>query len=498
MFENILTIRELLLICSEHYGERPVFSWLEDGKMQSVSYADFARQVNAAAKSLIERGITNRPISIVSENSYKALIWAYAVPLSGNVLVILDNLTTIQDKAHLVEHSDTSCLIYSAANQPFCDYLAKNNQHIVDTICIEVDTEDCLCVELETPLPNTDGREMSYIFYSSGTTSRPKGIMQSQINLLRSALYFSYSVQVQDTVYLMLPLNHIFPFVNVVLASLYAGANIFISSGLKHIWTDMREANPYCIFAVPAVLSFFNKTIHATAQEIMITDHVIDSLSARKIAVSRLFGEYLRLLLTGGAPINMEDASRLQELGILVLNGYGLTETCGSITANPNDDNRLGSVGRANFGSEVKVMEGELALKSPYLFLGYYKDAEASRQAFKGEWFLSGDLGHVQDNYVYITGRKKNLIVLPNGKKICPEEIEAELLKIEEIKEVVVCEQNGRLTAKIYSEHDEGTIRKKINEINKHLSSYKQIEHVVFYAEEFPKTSSKKIRRGEI
>lgn len=498
MFENISTIRELLSITSEHYGEKTAFSYLKDGKTRAVSYADFARQVNAAAKSLIHRGIANRTISIVSENSYDAMMWAYAVPLSGNVLVMLDNLTTIQDKAYLVAHSDTSCLIYSAANQPFRDYLAQNNQHVTDAICIETDTEDCIHTESNASLPDMDGREMSYIFYSSGTTSRPKGIMQSQINLLRSALYFSYSLIVENTVYLMLPLSHILPFVNVVLGSLYSGANVFISAGLRHVLMEMREAKPHCIYAVPAVLSFFDKTISAAAQEIMKKNDSLDHLSARKMAAGELFGGNLSIIPTGGAPINVDVAKRMQELGILVLNGYGLTETCGSITVNPNNGNRLGSVGRVNFNAEMKVVEGELAFKSPYLFMGYYKDPEGTRQVFEGEWFLSGDLGYIEDDYVYITGRKKNVIVLPNGKNISPEEIEEEMLAIEEIKEVVICEQNGKLTAKVYTEHDEETVRKKIYEINKRLSSYKQIEHVVFYAEEFPKTSSKKIKRGEI
>ena len=498
MFDNISTVRELLLITSEQYGERPVFSWLKDGETRSVSYARFAGQVNAAAKSLIRRGITGRHVSIASENSYEAILWAYAVPLSGNVMIMLDNMTTLQEKAHLAAHSDTTCLIYSKSNHPLCDHLTASGHGVFHTICIETDTEEYLNTLSDAELPDTDGRELAYIFYSSGTTSRPKGIMQSQINMLRSALYLSYSLKVKDTIYLMLPLSHILPFANVVLASLYAGANIFISAGLKHIWTDMREAKPYGIFAVPAVLAFFDKTIHAAAQDIRRADPAIDSLAARKIAVSRLLGENLRLLPTGGAPMNQDVANRLQELGLLVLNGYGLTETCGSITVNPNDANRPESVGRVNFGSEVKVMDGELAFKSPYLFLGYYKDPEASGQAFEGEWFLSGDLGYVEDGYVYVTGRKKNLIVLPNGKKICPEELEQEVLGIEQIKEAVICEQDGRLTAKIYAEDDQEVIRKKINELNKRLSSYKQIENIVFYAEEFPKTSSKKIKRGEI
>lgn len=119
MFESVSTISELLSLTTEYYGEKTAFSYLKDGKMCSVSYSDFSKQVISAAKSLILKGITNSKISIVSENSYYCLMWAYAVPLSGNVLVMLDNLATIQEKAYIVGHSDTSCLIYSSFNKPF-------------------------------------------------------------------------------------------------------------------------------------------------------------------------------------------------------------------------------------------------------------------------------------------------------------------------------------------------------------------------------------------
>lgn len=499
MFENASSIREFLSLASEHYGVRPAFSYLKNGETYSVSYSDFAKQVTAAAKTLISKGIKNQKISVASENSYFCILWAYAIPVSGNVLVMLDNLTNIQEKAYIIEHSEASCLIYSSMNQPLADYLKENNKNVTNMICMETDTEGCIGSESEEiALPETDGTEVSYIFYTSGTTGRPKGVMHSQINLLRNELYFSNSLNVKDTVYLMLPVSHILTFANVVLTSMYMGTNVFISAGIRYLWTEMEAAKPYFIFSVPAILAHFDKSIQATAQEIMKTEAVTDFAMAREMANNRLFGGNLRQIIIGGAPLNLEIAKRMQELNILVLNGYGLTETCGSITVNPHDDNRMESVGRINFNSEGKVIDGELAFRNPYIFKGYYKDPEATKQAFDGEWFLTGDIGYIEDNYVYITGRKKNVIILPNGKNISPEELEAELLKIEEIKEVVVCEQDGKLTAKVYSDQEDAVVRQKINEANKNLSSYKQIENIIFYTEEFPKTSSKKIKRGEI
>lgn len=497
MFENISTIRELLSLTTECYGEKPAFSYMKDEKINSITYSKFSKEVTAVAKSLVLKGITNSKVSFVSENSYNCLVWSYAIPLSGNVLVMLDNLATTQEKSYIVEHSDTACLVYSAFNQSFCDDITEHNKRVIHTICIETDTEAYQSCEAEVALPDTDGTELSYLFYTSGTTGKPKGVMQSQMNLLRTSLYLSYSLKVKDTIFLMLPIHHILPFANVVLLSMYSGGNLFISAGLKHLLMEMQQARPYCVFLVPAVLAYFDKLIEAEANKQMAINH-IDYLMSRKQAFNQLFGENLRLMPTGGAPLNNDIAKRMQELGVLVINGYGLTETAGSITVNPNDDIRLGSIGRTNVNSEAKVKDGELLFKSSYLFMGYYKDPEATAQAFDGEWFLTGDLGYMEDNYVYLSGRKKNLIILPNGKNISPEELEFEFMKIEEIKEIVICEQNGKLTAKIYSDSDKGIIRKKVNELNKKLASYKQIERVVFYDNEFPKTASKKIRRGEI
>ncbi len=497
MFENISTIKELLSLTTECYGEKPAFSYRKDGKVISITYSEFSKQVTAVAKSLILKGITDKKVAVVSENSFYCLIWCYAIPLSGNVLVMLDNMATIQEKAYMVEHSDTACLVYSTFNQPFGDYVTENNKSVNHMICIEADTEAYINSEAEVVLPNTDGKELSYLFYTSGTTGKPKGVMQSQINLLRTSLYFSYSLKVKDTIFLILPIHHILPFANLVLSSMYSGGNVFISAGLKHLLPEMQEVRPHSVFFVPAILTYMDKLIESTAQELMKLESA-DHLMARKQAFNQLFGGNLKMIPIGGAPLNLDLAKRMHELDVLVLNGYGLTETGGSITVNPNEDNRLGSLGRINMYSEAKVKDGELLFKSAFLFMGYYKDPEATAQAFDGEWFLTGDLGYIEDNYVYLSGRKKNLIILPNGKNISPEELEFEFMQIEEIKEIVICEQNEKLTAKIYSDCEEGIIRKKINEVNKKLASYKQIEQVQFYDKEFPKTASNKIKRGEI
>lgn len=496
MFKNISTIQELLDVATRNYGEKPIFSYWRNGTLHSITYSDFAKQATAAAKSLILKGITNSKVAVASENSYEAIIWCFAVPLSGNVLVMLDNNEKMEEKAYRVLHSDASCLIYSDFNKPFYAYTIENNPRVSHTISIESDTPACINCEAAITLEETDGTQLSYIFYTSGTTGKPKGVMQSQVNLLRTNFDVSHKFSIKGSTLLTLPLNHILTFAVVILISMYKGANIFISAGLKTFMMEMQEGKPSFMFSVPAILSYFDKSITLKAKELMKTSN-LDEISAGKQALEELLGGNLKVLIIGGAALDLEVANRMQALGVQVLNAFGMTEVGGGMIGNTNEDNRLGSIGSVADNWEVKEIEGELAFKSQYLFKGYYKNPEATDEVFDEEWFLTGDLGHIEDGYVYLTGRKKNLIVLPNGENVSPEELEPELMKIEGIIEVIVCEQEGKLTAKVYSDQDEMIIRKKINELNKTLTSYKQIEKIVFVDGEFPKTASKKIKRGD-
>lgn len=496
MFENISTIRELLDLTAKEFGEKPLFSYWKKEKLHSVSYSEFSKNVTAVAKSIVLKGITESKIAVVSENSYQLIVWIFAVTLSGNVLVILDNNETIKEKAYRVLHSETSCLIYSDYNKPFYDYVKANIPGITHTISIESETQESIDCLSTIKLKETDGTALAYITYTSGTTGKAKGVMHSQINVLRTNFYLSNKINMEGSTLFTLPLSSIYGFPIIIFASMYKGAHIFISAGLKTVLKEMKEVEPDFMFTVPAVIAFFNEIIDLKAGEIMERGEQ-NQLNARKEALSLVLGQNLKVFVTGSAALNLDVANRMQELGVQVLNGLGMTETGSGSIINIREDNRLGSIGSVVADAEVKIIEGEVALKSQYIFMGYYKDPEATAETFHGDWFLTGDLGYIKDDYVYLTGRKKNLIILSNGKNISPEELESELLKIEEIIEALVYEQDGKITAKVYSKHDEETIRRKINEMNKALSFQKQIQQIVIVKEEFPKTGTQKIKRGE-
>ena len=216
------------------------------------------------------------------------------------------------------------------------------------------------------------------------------------------------------------------------------------------------------------------------------------------------FGGNLKMLISGGAPIDNQYMKGFDDFGIQVVNGYGITECSPIVSINRNKYYRFGSVGVPIFESQVKIInpdengEGEIVVKGDHVMLGYYKNPEATADAFVDGWFNTGDIGKIdEDGFVFITGRKKNIIVLSNGKNVYPEEIETEFLKIPYVDEVVVYGRDDILCAEIYTETPDkkDEIREKLREINENLPSYKQVKHVEFRDEEFEKTTTKKIKR---
>ena len=213
------------------------------------------------------------------------------------------------------------------------------------------------------------------------------------------------------------------------------------------------------------------------------------------------FGGNLEMLITGGSAIDEKYIKGFRDIGITVTNGYGITECSPIVSTMRNKHYAPRSVGAVHPELEARVVDGEIQIKGPTVFMGYYKNESATEAAFDGEWFRTGDLGSIDDDgLLYIDGRKKNLIILSNGKNVVPEELESLLMNnAEEIKEVLVYGQDDKIVAEIYPDKEiedvEKIINTKINEINQKLPNFKRIAKVKFTDEEFPKTTTKKIKR---
>ena len=221
-------------------------------------------------------------------------------------------------------------------------------------------------------------------------------------------------------------------------------------------------------------------------------------------SVTENFGGELTLLVSGGAPLDPTYVSFFDAIGVTLLNGYGITECSPIVAVNPLDNIKHGSVGLVLPETEVKIIDkdengnGEICVAGSGVMLGYYKNKEATEEAFEDRWFKTGDLGHLdEDNFLYISGRKKNLIILNNGKNIYPEEIEELIMRIPDVIEVVVYSENDVITAEIYTENEDA-VNTAIRNLNKELPNYKAIKNIKFRQTEFEKTTTKKIKRDKV
>ena len=328
-----------------------------------------------------------------------------------------------------------------------------------------------------------DDNAVSTIIYTSGTTGIPKGVMLCQKGLALDTITACELLYLEGDSMLTLPLHHTFAFTAGVLALLTYGKTVYINSSIRTFMQDLRIFQPQNLFLVPLFVENIFKNISK------------NMVHANKSDILNTLGGNLNLIVSGGAPLDSEMIDILQEFDIQLINGYGITECSPVVSVNRNNYYKNGSIGLACPCNEVKVIDDEICVKGPNVMLGYYKDEQTTKDAFEGDYFKTGDLGYIdEDGFIFITGRKKNLIILANGKNVSPEELEGYISKIPNVIEVVVSGKEQVITAEIYAE-DESGIKQQILELNKTLPKYKQIQKIIFRDDEFEKTSTKKIKR---
>ena len=389
-----------------------------------------------------------------------------------------------------------------------------------------------------------DPEEFKVLIFTSGTTSNSKGVMLCNRNLAENINAVNPYVKVYETdrFFSVLPLHHTYESSIGFLLPMAKGSSIAICQGLKHIVPDLKETNPTAMLAVPLLIESLykkiNQTIEKSGKTALVNSmmHVTNALKNVGVDIKRkVFAEIyenlggkIRIIVSAAAPIDPKVGKWVQDLGIMFLQGYGLTETAPIAALTPQYDPRVGSAGKAVVCAELKIDnpnekgEGEVLIKSETLMLGYYEDQEATDEVIEvdnegNRWFHSGDVGYLdEDGFLYVTGRIKNVIVTQNGKNIYPEEIELMLGEVKEIKECMVYgkEVEGQkeliITVKVIPNMEEieakygkdlsdeeiyNIIWDKIKEVNHKLTSYKAIKKLEIKKDEFVKTTTMKIKR---
>lgn len=509
-------LKEPIDYCAKTYGDKTAFHWL-DGKIEkSKSYNELKADITALGEYFLNEGYKGKHIAVIGENSYNWIITYFAAVNSGNIIVTIDKECTKEDIKYFIEKGDAEIFVHSN------DYTEEAEFSGCPTLINMKDFDDILAKGREllnsgkTEFQNVeiDRDKMCTLVFTSGTTAEPKGVMLSHRNIGTNAICVIRSVMLPDSALLMLPLNHTYGFIATI-SAMIVGCKIFINSSLRRLAEDIKYAKPKYIPTVPLVGETFYKNIwtaiRASGKENLIKKMIPISNGLRKIGIDirrKVFkqiidglGGELELIVTGGAPNHEESVAGLTAFGIQVVTCYGISECSPSVSSMRNEHYDPASVGNALYGVELKISEeNEILVKGSGVFLGYYKNEEATNEVMENGWFKTGDMGELKDGFLYVNGRIKNLIVLSNGKNVSPEELEREIItKISDITEVVVYANGDEIIAEVFAKdankETKQAVENAIFALNKDLPSYKHIANVLFRDNEFPKTTTKKIKR---
>jgi len=505
--EQVDDLKELVGVIAEKYGNAPAFIYERKKERISVSYLQFKADVEALGTVLWDMGLQNATVAIIGENSYEWIATYFAVVNGGGTIVPLDKELPAGEMQKLILASGAQVLVHSNEYSDIADFL-QNGQAYTGQ-CINMRDVPALLERGRALLQSgatdylryeIDNSALAVILYTSGTTGASKGVMLSHKGLALNAMGASQNLSMPHSSLLVLPLHHSFAFTAGVVMMMLQGTAIAISYSLKDMQKDIQQYKPRNIFMVPLLIETFYKKIIAAAKG-------NDDAEVLKKVASAAFGGNLATLASGGAPLDKKTIVGFRRIGVTVIEGYGITECSPVVSVNRNCFYRDGSVGQVLPCCEVKILDadedgiGEICVRGENVMLGYYNDEAATREAFDGDWFKTGDLGYLDgDGFLFITGRKKNLIILSNGKNVSPEELETALLRIDYIQEALVYAEGDTITAEVYldNEHYPGCaarLAQDVEALNQTLASYKNIGKTVIRKIEFPKTTTKKIKR---
>lgn len=510
------TFYEMLSNRYESSGKDIAVQYFNKDNIISVTYQELIEQSACVYGFFENRGNKDCNIAIFSENRYE-YIPIYLGLVLGNVVVPLDK--------EMDEETTKKCLIKFDIKTVF--YTGRTAEKIkkaaegldIELLCIEETFDSILDTAYSADrffenTKDTPKERFSVLATTSGTSGEMKGVMLSQYNIMTNIRGTLENNLLRNPTLAFLPMNHTYGFNPCMLATFYNGTTLCLSLEFKNLLRDIKAFNPSFFGAVPMVIEGMYHNIQREAAKqkkdkllyrmIKISNFLLKfKIDVRHLFFGKLISPNLRQIVNGGAPLNPFYVERFAELGIYVLNGYGLTECSPTIAVSREKNNVPGSAGTIMKHIEVKNAEdGELLVKGPCVMLGYYKDEAATRDVMTEDGYLkTGDLGYTDGRVIFVTGRKKNLIILGNGKNVSPEYLEAKLYELSYVKECLVVEkrlpnQTGILLAKIFPEGDYTTLEADLMRINAGLASFMRIDDYEIMTEEFEKTSSKKIKRN--
>lgn len=537
----------MLLRSDKLYGTRDAFRVRTKTHYRSITYSQLLSDVMNLAAAIDSQALSRVNLAVMGENSYQWVVAYFATIVSGGVIVPLDKELNEDQIADLIAESDSQAFFCADDYSEYADLVSQKHPGVK---CFVMNTEKSksyttlselieqgATLRNSTPgmgqLESADQNDTAAIVYTSGTTGISKGVMLSRANLLSNVESADRFITLGDCTLSVLPMHHTYEFTLDILFGLYQGRAIAINNGIKNFAQNMKMFAPTDMLVVPLVAESLYNTVWQNVRNsgkekpLRMLIKVSNALRTVGIDLRRsffkpihsAFGGKLGGMFIGGAYLEPEIARGFMDLGINVNIGYGITECSPLVSGNITHKNKYNkSCGVSIPDVQVRIVEpnengeGEIQVKGPSVMKGYYKNEAETAKVMDGEWFRTGDIGRLDTGgMLFITGRLKNLIVLKNGKNVYPEEIESMIAKIDMVKEVVVSATENQageelaIMAEIFADADLAAergvadptieIQTAIQGINNILPYYKRVVNVKFRLTEFPKTTTKKIKR---
>jgi len=529
-------VRQMLEIKASTCPDKVAFRYMPTRKViVEKTYKEVYQEARYLATYLLKRGVRNRNIALMGENSYQWLISFLAIIISGNVAVLLAKEFSATEVGVLMAQTDTDLIVASKncikVLEPGKKKLGRVRIMDLSEVDEWIDKGRKFYERGRHPLDgiNIDVDKPCAIFFTSGTSGSSKAVLHTQRSLMTNINQSAknFLPPENSSTMAVLPFNHAFGLNTSVLMAFHYGVDIFINSSLADFMKEIPVAKPTVLFLVPLFVETFSKTIWRTAKkqgrEKTLRRGIALSDAMLKVGVDKRqelfkdvlgkFGGRLQYIICGGAPLDPHYVKEFRSLGIELLNGYGITECAPVLSVNRNFHYRDGSVGQILDGVSIRIYEpdengiGEIQARGDNVMVGYYHDEASTEDAFLDGWYRTGDLGYVdKDGFLFITGRAKNLIILANGENVSPEELEQTIDLFPEVGEVVCYEENGAITAEIFPddtleidpEEARKNIEAHIKAFNATMPNYKKIHKIRFRSTEFEKTATKKIKRYQV
>ena len=553
---EIKNLKDMLKKSGEKYGEKNAYKIrLEKNKYKTYTHKDVRQMINYLGTRLIDLGLKNKRIAVIGENRYEWEIAYLSIVCGTGIVVPLDKSLPQNELEKVIERSGVEAIFYS---EKYTDILKTivgrgiGNLKTLISMDLKHHTEGIysqneLISEGNKLVENgnksfidatIDNEKLSIMLFTSGTTSDSKIVALSHKNLVSNLMDIASSLDINssDVFLSFLPLHHVFECTVGFLFSLYVGAETVFCDGIRYIVDNLKEYKVSVMASVPAIYERIFKIIRReiagsnNLEEILENEEKYkkSSMEEKKKVfkdIHDMLGGNIKLLISGAASLDKEIEEKYRNLGLNLVQGYGLTETSPVIGIGTNKYHKVGSIGKTVPSVEAKVVDcnkegiGELIVKGPNIMLGYYQNEEATKKAIVDGWFYTGDLARIdEEGYIFICGRKKNVIVLKNGKNIYPEEMENLINKIEGVEESFIYgkqlssdKENIKIYAKIV--YDEGVVKNaykvqskeeihkeianKIREINSLMPKYKAIRGFSLTKEPLIKTTTNKLKRQQ-